>query len=101
MNDWMDLAACVGMPPSLFFPELGENANEARAVCARCPVTCECRAYAEQIGAREGIWAGESLRDRQRRRRAVKARQPSPVRVSSALVAIGEASRRAKEKRTR
>jgi WhiB family redox-sensing transcriptional regulator len=54
--DWVKDAACRGMGPELFFPERGEDASTARAVCAGCPVAAECAEY----GATErfGIWGG-------------------------------------------
>ena len=35
---WMAEAACRGLDVQLFFPERGELTDQARAVCARCPV---------------------------------------------------------------
>src|SRR5687767_1602600 len=67
---WFKQAACRGMGPALFFVERGETAKlrEAKAICARCPVTAEClelscssnetRAY--------GVWGGASAQSRKR-----------------------------------
>ncbi|MDZ7677047.1 MAG: WhiB family transcriptional regulator [Acidimicrobiales bacterium] len=64
---WHADAACRGEGPSRWFPELGQQGTDAKAVCARCPVRSECR----QAGQDEphGIWAGESPRERRRARR--------------------------------
>lgn len=64
---WMRDALCREPHPGVsWFPERGEDAGPAKAVCRRCLVLEECRAYA--IGDHElrGIWGG--LSDRQRRR---------------------------------
>ncbi len=68
---WQTLAACRGMGPARFFPELGESAEPARAVCEGCGVLPECRDYAmtSESGA-AGIWAGTSERDRRQLKRA-------------------------------
>jgi WhiB family redox-sensing transcriptional regulator len=64
---WYADAACRGMDQRLFFPPRGETADEARAVCASCPVREPCRALAvdEQL---DGIWGGTSRRQRRQRR---------------------------------
>ena len=50
-----------------FFPEKGENPAEAKAVCSRCIVAQECRAFAEAEGMRFGVWGGESMVRRRNR----------------------------------
>ena len=63
-RDWRDSAACKGMDPNIFFLKrgAGSNTNEAKAVCAGCPVSEECL----EVGANElsGIWGGLSARQR-------------------------------------
>lgn len=62
---WRLSAACRTADMALFFgaddekPErrLGREAR-AKAVCARCPVTTECAAYAKAYDIRWGVWAG-------------------------------------------
>jgi WhiB family redox-sensing transcriptional regulator len=66
---WQTLAACRGMGPELFFPELGESTAPARAVCAACGVLQECLDYA-LTSPMGGIWAGTSERGRRQLRRA-------------------------------
>ncbi len=62
MTQWRDNAACRGMNPSIFFPELGNHNHEAKRVCARCPVAAPCA----QEGAGEdfGIWGGRNPAER-------------------------------------
>ena len=61
---WHGRAACRGMDPAIFFPERGarNSGQEAKAVCAACPVTAECG----EAGAREtsGVWGGKCARQR-------------------------------------
>jgi WhiB family transcriptional regulator, redox-sensing transcriptional regulator len=49
-----------------FFPERGQPAEPAKAVCARCTVSAECLAYALEEGIREGVWGGTTGNDRRR-----------------------------------
>jgi WhiB family redox-sensing transcriptional regulator len=62
---WMDHAACKGMT-DVFFPATGSGnpattyVEQARAVCANCPVQGPCADYANQIDARHGVWAGHT-----------------------------------------
>jgi len=51
-------AACVGTDPRLFFPDPGDLATEAEAICAGCPARAECYAGAVRRGERWGIWGG-------------------------------------------
>ncbi|MGH3921846.1 MAG: WhiB family transcriptional regulator [Pseudonocardiaceae bacterium] len=66
--DWVCRAACRDADPDLFFPEDGGAPSRARitaakAVCARCPVTCECLAAATADNA-PGIWGGTTEAER-------------------------------------
>lgn len=80
---WRERAACRDSDPDLFFPigRTGPNAvqvDEAKAVCAGCPVKDTCLEWARNFGPVEGIWGGttESERGpaRVRRRSAVPSR---------------------------
>ena len=66
---WQQRAACRGMGPAMFFPESGVVGSEASTVCARCPVTRECFAYATEAAA-TGIWGGVPFRTRKNITRA-------------------------------
>jgi WhiB family redox-sensing transcriptional regulator len=66
---WQAKAACRGMGTVAFFPTRGERVDEAKAVCARCPVQIECLSHALD-GDDHGIWAGTS----ERGRRAMRTR---------------------------
>ena len=54
---WQLDAVCRGHPVEMFFPQRGASNDEAKAICARCPVTAQGLAYALD-GADIGIWAG-------------------------------------------
>ncbi|WP_037304411.1 WhiB family transcriptional regulator [Amycolatopsis orientalis] len=71
-------AACRGEDPELFFPvtETGPGARQvarAKAVCARCPVTSACLAFALDNGLAHGVFGGLTSSERRR-----------PIRVRSA-----------------
>lgn len=61
---WRDQAACAGLGVALFFNGRGgADYEEAKAVCARCPVRTECLNYALRCepvvqGHRLGMWGG-------------------------------------------
>jgi len=62
---WRDLALCAEIDPAIFFPEKGESAKPAKAVCAVCPSRLPCREYA--LGRDElGVWGGMSRIERER-----------------------------------
>jgi len=71
---WRESAACRHADPELFFPisSFGRGAAEAqqaKAVCARCPVRQSCLDFALATGQEFGIWGGcdeRELRLRQR-----------------------------------
>lgn len=49
----------------LFYPGPGENADEAKRICAACPVRRPCLEWA-LANAEFGIWGGTSERERRR-----------------------------------
>ncbi|WP_028923993.1 WhiB family transcriptional regulator [Pseudonocardia acaciae] len=66
--DWTQ-AACRDQNPELFFPVgTGEHANrqadQAKAVCARCSVAARCLDFALDVGATDGIWGGWTDQER-------------------------------------
>ena len=60
MSDlWQHRAACAGADPDVFFSS--ERMGEAAALCARCPVTAQCRSFSANDSF--GVWAGQSRGD--------------------------------------
>jgi WhiB family redox-sensing transcriptional regulator len=68
-DPWRTDAACNGMNPDLFFPELGEDARPAKEVCRGCPVRERCLEYAMANRETHGVWGGRSEKERRRLRR--------------------------------
>jgi WhiB family transcriptional regulator, redox-sensing transcriptional regulator len=68
-EDWRAEAACVGENLDIFFP-LGDQAthhalsNQAKQVCARCPVMNVCRAWALRTSPEFGIFGGLTAHER-------------------------------------
>ena len=63
--EWTEYALCSQVDPELFFPEKGNPAYKAKAVCAACPVMMQCRSYAINSPVfLYGVWGGLSERDR-------------------------------------
>ncbi len=72
--DWRKKAACLDEDPELFFP-IGttgralEQIEEAKAVCAQCPVIQECLEWALDTNQDAGVWGGMSEEGRRTLRR--------------------------------
>lgn len=68
-EDWRAEAACVGENLDIFFP-LGDQAthhalsNQAKEICARCPVMATCRAWALRTSPEFGIFGGLTAHER-------------------------------------
>ena len=65
MND----ALCAEVGSEVFFPESGENYQQAIQVCRRCPVQLDCLEHAlelEEAGVWNvlGIWGGMTVKER-------------------------------------
>ena len=77
-DDWRHRAACRDQDPELFFPvsDIGPGARQteqAKAVCARCPVRAQCLEYALDNALDHGIYGGTTESERRTlRRRAVR-----------------------------
>lgn len=50
--------------PDWWFPERGQTTRRAKAICARCPVTEPCLAWALENGE-PGVWGGTSEGERE------------------------------------
>ena len=76
---------CAGLPVEIFFPEPGENADEAKSICENCPIIEECREWGIRYETL-GIWGGmsplERKRERQRRRLRGVSPNSSPIAAS-------------------
>lgn len=70
--DWLDDAACGELDVELFFPAAGKRGDDAKAVCAGCPVRAQCAEWS-QLSPFEfgGVIAGTTTGDR----RAARTRE--------------------------
>ncbi|MHC3467702.1 WhiB family transcriptional regulator [Streptomyces sp. 7R007] len=88
--EWLRRAACVGEDPELFFPvgttgpALRETAA-AKRVCARCPVSDPCLAFALSSGQTAGVWGGTGEEERVELFRTSRRHMTSDTRRRSAL----------------
>ena len=85
-DNWSSRGACHALPTELFFPagelddQAVEQAEEAKAVCANCPVRIACLEFAIATNQPYGIWGGANTSERRsirRRRQAERRRQAS------------------------
>ncbi|MGH8888028.1 MAG: WhiB family transcriptional regulator [Egibacteraceae bacterium] len=72
---WRAKAACVGEDTELFFPSgntgpAAEQADRAKAVCARCEVRIACLEWALGANQDAGVWGGLSEDERRTLRRS-------------------------------
>lgn len=74
MANWRQRSACRGIDPEIFYPATDEEADEAKAICAICPVRQMCLEHALAAREREGVWGGLTERER---RRVIRQRQKS------------------------
>lgn len=72
---WQELAKCKGKDLEIFFPGHGEDASEAKSICASCPVRVQC--LDEGMNHRFGVWGGTSERQRRRMRRGSQRDEPN------------------------
>jgi WhiB family transcriptional regulator, redox-sensing transcriptional regulator len=63
---WRQLADCRGVEPEIFYPITDEEAEEAKAICAGCPVRQMCLDFALSNRERDGVWGGATERERRR-----------------------------------
>ena len=73
IDDWRASGACVSADPELFFPvsAVGSSSpqiEQAREICASCPVRTPCLRFALAHPEVQGIWGGTTDAERQARR---------------------------------
>ncbi len=75
---WREQAACSGVDSDLFFPASEDDVqatNQAKAICAECPVREACLQYALATNQSAGVWGGLDAGDRRRMRRRIRDRE--------------------------
>lgn len=89
---WQLRAACRGAPNAVFFhpdQERGQSRRsrdeQAKAVCAHCPVIVECRRHAIDAEEPYGVWGGQDEDERRvliaRKRRESRRRPRNRARM--------------------
>ena len=68
---WRQFAACRSADPELFFPVPApgpgpglRQGEEAKAICAGCPVRGQCLAFATVTRQEHGVWGGLTEEER-------------------------------------
>jgi len=66
---WRQFAACRSADPELFFPVSASGPSlrqgeEAKAICAGCPVRGQCLTFATLTRQEHGIWGGLTEEER-------------------------------------
>ncbi|MEV5680602.1 MULTISPECIES: WhiB family transcriptional regulator [unclassified Streptomyces] len=79
MENWRMRAACREVDPDLFFP-IGSTGpalvqtEDAKAVCATCPVREQCLRWALENGQDSGVWGGMGEDERRALKRRTRRR---------------------------
>lgn len=86
---WEHQAKCRSHDPEKWYPVSskeppGSPAQEARAICGRCPVRRECAQAAVDAGRSYGIWAGFRLDGEDHQREELRAFVESARALTSA-----------------
>jgi WhiB family redox-sensing transcriptional regulator len=63
---WRQRGACRGLDPDIFYPLSDDEAGEAKAICASCPVRELCLEFALETREADGVWGGTTARERRR-----------------------------------
>ena len=63
---WRQQGACNGLDPAVFFPDSEDAAEEAKCICAECPVRVNCLEYALSTREKDGVWGGATDKERRR-----------------------------------
>lgn len=66
---WHQLARCRGVDPEVFYPVSDDGdavAEEAKSICALCPVREPCLEFALSTREKDGVWGGLTERERRR-----------------------------------
>ena len=65
---WRQQARCRGVDPEVFYPvsDDDEDAEEAKSICALCPVREACLEFALTTREKHGVWGGLTERERRR-----------------------------------
>jgi WhiB family redox-sensing transcriptional regulator len=68
---WREFAACQDVTNVDFFPSPEDVGaiGAAKAICASCPVVEECLSYALETRQTDGIWGGQTPKERTKLRR--------------------------------
>jgi WhiB family redox-sensing transcriptional regulator len=66
-QSWRQQGRCRGVDPEVFYPVSDEDeALEAKAICATCPVRQPCLEYSLSAREKHGVWGGHTERERRR-----------------------------------
>ena len=59
---------CTGIDSDIFYPSDEDEAlaDEAKAICAVCPVKTVCLDHALSIREKDGVWGGATEKERRR-----------------------------------
>ena len=83
-TDWFDDAACRDVGTDVFFPTSEAQSDEAKSICAVCPVREECLEYALETRPGDGVWGGLTATEL---RRVIRGRQKAVRKTREARVA--------------
>jgi|TARA_R110000744_G_scaffold145453_10_gene258125 WhiB family redox-sensing transcriptional regulator len=76
--EWAERAACRGLIPATFYPDIGKSSAAALRVCQTCVVRSACLEHAIETRETHGVWGGMTANQRRTeyRRRNLTKRKP-------------------------
>ena len=98
-RNWVGKAACSGLDPAVFYPPTDEDADEAKAICAACPVQEPCLEHAiemrekkaERLAAQEAKKKMEALDGKKKTKAKAKPKKKSTAKPRTKTVAAAKA----------
>ena len=65
---WRQQGSCAGSDATVFYPPPDDDtlAEQAKEICAMCPVLAQCRDFALTTREKHGVWGGLTERERRR-----------------------------------
>lgn len=85
-EDWRDSANCAGLDSRVFYAAgKGSTAQvqQAKRICAACPVRPQCADHAIQNGEFWGVWGGMSQQELRKKRRRFTSRARTSTRAAA------------------
>jgi len=62
--EWRTYASCASVNPEIFFSDDKAVIQDAKNICASCPVAEECGNFSNTSQPKHGVWDGQKMKNR-------------------------------------